>query len=340
MSSIHVYVGLGGDTDPGRYVSSGLYRSVDGAQAWESIGERVHPAPQVRAILTDPARAGWVMVGTQEGIWRSTDHGDSWRKLAAPKPGLAVWSLVRHPARPQTIFAGYEPAAIVRSDDDGETWRALPLTVTYPHVTAGPEMPKRVLGLAFDPSAPDEIYAAIEIGGLLRSLDGGQSWTQMLDGLYTVEDSVDLHAVAVSAAHPGRVTVCTRVGAFRSDDRGAHWRDLKIPLLRPKGSYCRTLAIAPDDPSRILIGGGNDFDADVGALFESTDDGGAWRRLDLGDTVKTSIFGLAIDPSRPERIVCSTKYGWVFRTLDRGRSWALNPLPVGAGHVFSLGLGP
>jgi photosystem II stability/assembly factor-like uncharacterized protein len=338
MGSFHVYAGLAGDTDPGRFVSSGLYRAAGADGAWQSIGDRLHPRPEVRAILTDPARPGRVVVGTQDGLHRSEDHGDSWRRLDAPRPGLAVWSLARHPGRPRTILAGCEPAAVLRSDDDGETWAAFEVAASYPHVTAGPEMPKRILSLAFDPAAPDEVYAAIEIGGLLHSRDGGRSWRQLLDGLYVAEDSVDLHAVAVSPAHPGRLTVCTRVGAFRSDDAGAHWRDLRIPLLRPKGSYCRTLAVAPDDPATILIGGGNDFDGDVGGLFVSADDGASWRMADLG-TLKTSIFGLAIDPLRPERIVCATKYGWVFHSADRGRSWAMNPLPAGAGHVFSLAVG-
>ena len=87
MADFHVYVGLGGDTDPGRFVSSGLYRSRNGEGAWESIGRKVMPSPQVRAILTDAAHPGRVTIGTQDGIWRSEDSGETWRRLSAPSPG-------------------------------------------------------------------------------------------------------------------------------------------------------------------------------------------------------------------------------------------------------------
>ena len=96
------------------------------------------------------------------------------------------------------------------------------METTFPDVTLRPEpLPKRVLAIAVDPANPDEIYAGIEIGGLIRSLDGGRSWANVIDGLYVNEDSVDLHSVVVSPVRPGAVTVATRIGAFRSLDRGA-----------------------------------------------------------------------------------------------------------------------
>jgi photosystem II stability/assembly factor-like uncharacterized protein len=334
-----VYVGLAGDTDPGRFVSAGLFRSRGASAPWQSIGEAVHAAPQVRAIATDPRHHDRVTIGTQLGIYRSDDGGDHWRRLPAPAPELAVWSLAFDPHDPEVMLAGYEPAAILRTVDGGETWTRLAIEVAFPDVTIGPDMPKRVTGIAVDDANPDEIYASIEIGGLLRSVDGGTSWTCVTDGLYTVEDSVDLHAVALRSDWPGTVTVATRVGCFRSADRGAHWRDLRIPMLRPRGTYCRALAAAPDDPDTLYVGAGNDFDGDKGALFTSSDDGRSWRALDLGVPVKSTVFGFAVDPRSPERLFCATKYGGVFRSDDRGASWRLNPLPPGAGHVFALAAG-
>src|SRR5271169_3522982 len=214
VADFHVYVGLGGDTDSGRFLSSGLYRSHNGEGRWESIGERITPTPQVRAILTDPGHPGRVTIGTQDGVWRSEDCGDTWRRLSAPSPGLAVWSLSRHPHHSETIFAGYEPCAIVRSVDDGASWETLPVEATFPDITMRPEpMPKRVLGVAVDPTEPEATYACLEIGGLLRSLDWGRTWTNVVDGLYVNEDSVNLHSVVVSPTHAGAVTVASRIGA-------------------------------------------------------------------------------------------------------------------------------
>jgi hypothetical protein len=82
----------------------------------------------------------------------------------------------------------------------------------------------------------------------MRSLDGGKRWDAAIDGVYVVEDAVDLHRVVVNPARREEVTITTRVGAFRSDDRDNRWRKLPVPALREKGSYCRALEYAPNQP--------------------------------------------------------------------------------------------
>src|SRR5437773_2384860 len=95
-------------------------------QAWERLGGKFPSPPEVRAILADPDRPGRVTIGTETGIFRSEDCGDSWQPLPAPKPECAVWSLLRHPSDRNTMLAGYEPAAIYRTSDDGKSWQKLP----------------------------------------------------------------------------------------------------------------------------------------------------------------------------------------------------------------------
>lgn len=339
MSDFHVYAGISGDTDPGRFWSGGLYRSRNAEGPWESLSEKIDPIPHVFAILADPGRPGRVTIGTQNGVWRSDDAGESWRRLSAPEPELGVWSLARHPRDPDTIFAGYEPCAIYRSMDDGSTWQRLPVSVSFPAVSDHPDIPKRIISIAIDPAHPDEIYASLEVGGLLRSLDGGQSWANVIDGLYTDEGSVDVHSVVVNARHPGQLTVATRFGTFRSVDRGLHWRDLKAPRLRPIGSYCRVLAYAPGDAETLYLAAGNDFDGDRGALFVSRDNGSTWDQADLGVPLKTTIFSLAVNPNLADHVFCSSKIGQVLHSCDRGRHWRANPLPHAVGHVFALSAG-
>lgn len=340
MSQTYVYAGLAGDTDPGRFVSAGLYRSADGEGPWESLAAAFPAPPQVRAILTDPEYPGRITIGTQDGVWRSDDAGRQWRRLSAPAPGLAVWSLTRHPTLPRTLLAGYEPAVVQRSDDDGQTWHALPLGEAFPDITLRPyPMPKRITGIAVSPGNPSEMFASIEVGGLHKTVDAGRAWASVTDGLYVTEDGVDLHNVVASPAEPARITTVGRIGCFRSDDGGRHWRTLPVPSLRPRGTYCRGLAYAPDDASTLYVGAGNDFDGDVGALFASRDDGESWTALDLGVPLKSTIFALAFTPLAPAAVYCTSKYGHVFRSRDRGATWQMNPLPPGAGHVFALGVG-
>lgn len=327
-----LYAGLAGDTDPGRFMSSGLLRSHDGGP-WERIEIGFPNVPQTFALLADPRRPGEVFAATQDGIYRSADHGDSWTQLDAPKPEFAVWSLTRHPHEADTLFAGYEPTAIYKSTDNGRTWQDLDVSVGYPAITA--DMPRRITRIAIDPSNTDRIYASIEIGGLIMTEDGGRSWHQALDGLYVVEDAVDLHSVLIGS--DGKVTVTTRVGAFRSSDNGRHWSKLPVPALREKGSYCRVLDQGPAET--IYLGAGNDFDGDLGGFFRSTDGGASFHRLDLGAPLKSTVFAMAVDPTDPKRIACSDKFGHVFQSNDAGESWCSNPLPRGIGHVFSIAIG-
>lgn len=333
-----VYVGLAGDTEPDKPKSAGLYCSRGGDGPWERVDGGIDPAPQVRAIATDPRRPGRVTIGTQHGIWRSDDGGRRWARLDAPPPGLAVWSLLVHPLEPDTILAGYEPCAIWRSTDDGATWRALPVAVTFPAVTLAPTpRPKRVTGIAVDPARPDDIYASIEVGGLLRSADGGESWTCTTDGLYLVDDAVDLHRVVASPARPGTITTIGRIGAFQSADRGRHWAPLPVPGLAGPATYCRDLVPAPGEPDTLYLGGGTAFDGDVGALFKSTDHGRSWRRLDLGATPRSAVFACAADAAGG--VYCAAKGGEAFWSRDRGATWRANPLPAGLTRVYCMAVG-
>lgn len=332
-----LYAGMAGDTDDGRFVSAGLYRRLDNG-GWERIDGSFDRPPEVHAILTDPKWPERVLIGCESGIFLSEDRGSNWCQLPAPKPELAVWSLARQPGDANVIFAGYEPAALYRSSDGGESWTGIKLPSAYPAVTVGPHMPKRITGIAVGSGGAD-IYLSLEIGGLLRSLDGGKQWSAAIDGLYVVEDAVDLHGVVVDPSWQSRVTVTTRVGAFRSEDCGEHWRKLPVPALREKGSYCRAITYAPGEPDTLLIGAGNDFDGDKGALFVSRDDGETWDAAELPGPVKSTVFAIAISPRLPGQIHCATKNGGVFSSSDGGQFWSYSPLPRGAGHVFSLGLG-
>jgi photosystem II stability/assembly factor-like uncharacterized protein len=339
MSDFYVYAGLAGDTDPGRFWSAGLYRSENADGKWESLGEKFGEPPHVFAILVDSRRPNRVTVGAFDGIWQSLDHGESWKRLGAAKPELGVWSLGGHPSEPDTILAGYEPCAIHRTTDGGASWRALPVARKFPAVSDDPALPKRVISLAVDPANPSEMYASLEIGGLLRSQNGGESWENTIDGLYTDEGFVDIHSVVVNPRRPGQLTVATRYGVFRSDDRGVHWRDLKVPRMRPIGSYCRVLRYAPGDGDTLYLAAANDFDGDQGALFVSRDNGERWTKAEADVWLKTPIFGLAVDDNRPDNVFFTSKIGQLVYSTDKGCSWKVNPMPHGVGHVFSLAVG-
>ena len=337
-SQSYVYIGLAGETVPGREVRTGLYRSLAGESSWESITAGL-PSSRRSARYGHPKQPNVVLAGSQDGVYRSADHGGHWERLSAPKPGLAVWSLQFHPRDPDVIFAGYEPYAIYRSDNGGKSWDRLPMDVTFPDVTVRPVVsPKRILGIAIDPAYPTEMYAAVEVGGLLRSLDGGEKWESISEGYYVNDDPVDMHGVAVSAAQPRTVFTISRIGMWRSPDRGEHWQHVQLEMLSP-GYLLPGYPRGSDDPRTMYGAAGPAFRSEEGALFRSQDSGQSWSRPDLGTKPKSTMFAVDIDPRDSTHLYCTTSGGEVFYSRDQGRHWQANPILEGATQVYSMAVG-
>jgi len=335
----YVYVGLAGETGSGRVVQSGLYRMAAGDDRWELVTRGLPDGPAIRAIAAHPQHPEIVFVGTQHGPYRSPDQGEHWEKLDVPDHGVPVWSLLFHPRDPDVLYAGYENCAIYRSDDGGEHWQPLPVTVRFPEVTVAPgaNPAKRVLELAANPANPDELYGAIEVGGVIRSLDGGQHWENMSHGQYVNDDTVDMHGILVGRWRPGTVLAIGRAGLFRSTDQGEHWTSARLEALNPKGqTYCRDIREVPGDPRTIWVAGGANFQSDLGALFKSGDGGASWARVDMGVEPKATMFAIAFDERQPRRMYCASGAGEVFASEDAGKSWAARPLPAGATQVYAM----
>jgi photosystem II stability/assembly factor-like uncharacterized protein len=335
----YVYVGLAGETAPNRPVKSGLYRMASGDDRWELITRGLPEAPAVRAIAPHPEHPEIVYVGTQAGVYRSPDHGERWERLDVPDHGLPVWSLRVDPRDGGVLYAGYENCAIFRSEDGGEHWRQLPVSVRFPEVTVAPgaNPAKRVLELAVNPADPNELYGAIEVGGVIRSLDGGEHWENMSHGQYVNDDCVDMHGVLVGRWRSGTVFAIGRAGLFTSADRGRHWASAGLEPLNPKGqTYCRDIREVPGDPKTIWVAGGAAFASDLGALFRSKDGGASWARVSMGVTPKTTVFALAFDARRPKQMYCAASGGEVFASADGGQSWVARNLPEGATQVYAM----
>ena len=215
-------------------------------------------APAVRALAVHPLHPEIVYAGTQSGPYRSADRGEHWEKVDIPDHGLPVWSVLFHPHDPDVMFVGYENCEIYRSDDAGEHWTRLPVSVRFPEITTAPgaNPAKRVLKLDASVNEPDHLYAAIEVGGTLRSTDGGEHWENLSHGQYLNDDAVDMHGVLVSRWRPGTVFGIGRAGMFHSADGGDHWRHVQLEPMNPKGQiYCRDIREVPGNPRKLFARG-------------------------------------------------------------------------------------
>jgi photosystem II stability/assembly factor-like uncharacterized protein len=315
---------------------------TEGEDSWELLGTGLPESPAIRAIAVHPQKSEVVYAGTQDGPYRSTDHGEHWEKVNVPDHGLPVWSILFHPTNPRVMYAGYESCEIYRSEDGGESWRQLPVSVDFPQVTTGPRSnpAKRVLMMSGSAKSPGELYGAIEVGGIIRTLDGGEHWDNLSHGMYVNDDAVDMHGVLVSSQRPDTVFGIARAGLFHSTDRGDHWSYVTLGPLNEKGqTYCRWIGETPGDPNTIWVAAGPAFRGDRGVLFRSVDGGVNWEQADLGVQPRSTMFGVAFDQMQPSRMYCTTNGGEVFGSLDGGQTWKSYPLPEGASQVYSLACG-
>ena len=269
-----------------------------------------------------PLNPDIVYAGTQSGPYRSTDRGEHWEKVDIADHGLPVWSFLFHPYDPDVMFVGYENCEIYRSDDAGERWIRLPVSVRFPEITTAPgaNPAKRVLMLDASVNEPDHLYAAIEVGGTIRSTDGGEHWENLSHGQYLNDDAVDMHGVLASRWRPGTVIGIGRAGMFHSADGGDHWRHVKLEPMNAKGQiYCRDIHEVPGNPRKLFVAAGSNFQSDAGRAAVQRRRRRSWTRVDMGMQPPHTLFALAFDERRPALMSCATNGGEVYSSRRRRR---------------------
>jgi hypothetical protein len=200
------------------------------------------------------------------------------------------------------------------------------------------DFPTRTIALAVDPAHPAHLYVALEVGGVIRSLDGGETWKAINHGLAPDVGLLDLHGIQVSAAQPDTVFISVRAGLLRSADRGEHWEPIDLNNISPI-TYCRDLRLAPNDPRTLYVSLGQAARSAAGALVRSRDLGTTWERVDRGLTPKSTMMAVALTARQPTCVYACTRDGEVFGTHDDGATWGEFPLPTGTQEVRALACG-
>lgn len=222
------------------------------------------------------AREGVILAGTRDGVYRSDDLGDSWQDANQGLDTHHIRWLAYHPEISDFELAGTEPAGIYISRDGGESWQAAPEL----------EELRQRFGwyLPYSPAAGcvrgfalhgEDIYAAVEVGGVLVSRDGGESW-KLADGSRDYPHSApppfihpDVHSIAVHPTTAQMLYAPTGGGFYRSWDGGSTWTQLYH-------CYCRAVWVDPADPEHILLGPADSVDRN-GRIEQSLDGGRSWQ---------------------------------------------------------------
>ena len=293
-------------------IGAGLWRSPDGGASWGRVGG-VWGDSRVYALAVHPKEPSIIYAGTDEGIYLSHNRGESFEQIDSPMDSLRVWKIALDPVDPDTVFAGTEPSALFRSRDGGRQWGKL--SVDMAEECRNVRVP-RVTALVVDPSDHRNIWAGVEVDGVRRSLDGGDTWTRIAGGL----NDDDIHDMAVSVAEPKTVLTSTPREIFASTDTGESWQGLGVGE-RFSLPYCRSLAVKQDDPKVIFVAAGDSAFGSTGNIQRSKDMGRTWEMLAMPVEPNTPMWAFATHPADSDLILTCSHYGQLFGTADGGDSW-------------------
>ena len=350
MAHSNIYAGVAGYFGrPNAAGAVGVFRGRADGGGWE----HVLAAPEVHTVFVHPEEPDLVFAGTTDGVWRSTDRGLSFRRAACPDGGGEVWSFLATDEAPDRMYAGVSPLGVWRSEDRGASWYRLPTPEVRQRIECA--ISPRVMRMAQRPGRPEEIYAALEIAGAMRTTDGGETWEDLGEDLVRLSDRphlrssivqkdshaegmLDGHAIAISPAAPDAPIIALRMGLFRTRDGGGSWEDLEVGRFSPT-PYARAIKASPHDAGRSTPRSRCAADSRDGGVYRSTDDGETWQRFDKVTGERNDHVGRP-PPHRPDQVCLGARYGGeVFATADGGDTWQACPLPGPVKDIYAVACG-
>ncbi|MEZ4875249.1 MAG: glycosyl hydrolase [Flavobacteriaceae bacterium] len=320
-----IYVGGGEQTVRGNVSSGfGMWKTEDAGKTWKSVG--LENSRHIPRIATHPknhevvyaAVLGDIYKPSQErGVYKSMDGGKTWqRKLFANENAGAI-DLTLDPNNPRILYAstwnvrrtpyslssGGEGSALWKSTDSGETWKEISKNNGFPKDTLG------IIGITVSPLNSDRLWAIVENkekGGVYRSDDAGETWTQVNSERKLRQRAWYYSRIYADTEDENTVYVLN-VNYHKSTDGGKTFQTYNAP----HGDH-HDLWIAPENPQRMIMG----------------DDGGAQVTYDGGETWSTyynqptaQFYRVTTDNAFPYRIYAAQQDNSTVRIPHRTEGW-------------------
>lgn len=284
----------------------------------------------VQCVAVDPADPDRIFAGTHDdGVFKSRDGGGTWAPAGEGIPHKRTPSIAVSPCHQENglsvVYAGTEPSNLYRSDDDGKTWRDFPKLPELPSSDTWSFPPRpwthHTRWITPHQHDPNLLFVGIELGGVMRSLDGGETWEDRKPGAYT-----DSHAIKVHPKDPERVYEAAGQGVAISKDQGTTWSPVDEGMDR---HYSWGLAVDPDDPDLWYVS------ASFGASYAHRSNGnaqahlyrrsgnGQWELLDgnLDMPLAYMPYSLLTLRDQPGLLIVGMQHGEIMLSEDGGESF-------------------
>jgi photosystem II stability/assembly factor-like uncharacterized protein len=329
----------------------GVFRVTRSNAGWQVASQSLK-GMEANAVAVHPSRRAIVYAGIRGGgVYRTDDAGKSWQRLGAEVLSDKIRALALDPSNPDIVYVGTEPPGLWKSADGGASWKEIagvsrlasekrwtyPVPVIQPHIRS----------IAVDPHNSSHLCLAAQVGGVLLSENGGESWT---DVRYPID--MDVHTVAFDSAQSGVLYAATGGGEnfpeptpppkgrplYRSLDGGKSWasitdnmtRNYAVPMrVHPANFRLLYLGVAEEPPPFWL----NRPTKANGALMRSADGGATWKQLGGGfpNPYQSMVECIDFDLEAPDHVFAGTggegaRYikldeGEIFHSGDRGDTW-------------------
>jgi photosystem II stability/assembly factor-like uncharacterized protein len=305
----------------------GLLATEDGGRHWHDGGTEGLMSNGPRGIAFDPRDPRRVYVGSiwGGGLFKSEDGGKHWQRRKFGPADIVVYGVAVDPVDHSVVYAtsltGFDH--VVNGTPQGYgLWKSTDYGDTFTRIDRAPGAPAGVyLGFSgqtvtVDPHHHRTVYFpdSGNVGGLWRSLDGGNTWTE-------VDASDNFLSVTVDPTNSSIVYASTSgLGGYqvlKSIDGGASFSPKSIGLPGGETANMGFLQVNPQRSNVLYLG------TEASGLFKSTDAAETWFPINLGLDGNThydvSISGLVMDPESPDTLYAATAFHSVYKTSTGGR---------------------
>ncbi len=329
-----------------------LLLSKDGGQTWSRAGSGLPDAPGVIDAAFSPefARDQTLFAATLRGVYRSTDGGQSWQPASAGLTDLWVAQVIVSPAyaRKPVLFARTFEGGLHRSVDGGQSWtwingysrhldeRAYTLALSPDFASdqtvymstgqaGGQVLVSRDAGDSWKPMAGGSAYALYVSGnaifgiferqGLMRSMDGGQSWSSAMRGVQEAsKEDVLVLSSDFNRDRAALLLVRNSGQLYRTGDGGESWQASAAQLDgRPTTLAVWQPAGQPFDQASLWLGTADGRVVKVGDL--------EWSAADTG--LPSQLDAIVLSPAFAQdgAAFVAGKESGVWASADGGQTW-------------------
>jgi photosystem II stability/assembly factor-like uncharacterized protein len=324
--------------------SGGVWKTNNAGNTWQPIFDD-QTSYSIGCVTLDPQNPFVVWVGTGEnvggrhvgygdGIYRSTDGGESWENMGL-KESQHISKIIVHPENSDILWVAVQGPLWSKGDERG-LYKTTDAGITWKKVLGDDEW-VGVTDVIIDPRNPDQLYAATwqrhrnvasYLGGgpgsgIHRSEDGGETWEKLKKGL--PESNMGKIGLAISPQNPdviyAAIELDRRTGAvYRSSNLGSSWVKGADAVSGATGPhYYQELYASPHAFDRIYL---------VDVRAQVSDDGGKTFRRMKEQYKHSDNHAFSFRKDDPDYLLVGTD-GGLYESFDLAENWRfITNLPV------------